>query len=265
MDHGSVFRRCGCRDQRTGRLLGASCPRLRSSRHGSWYFSAELPSPAGERRRVRRGGFATRTAAMAALDALTGPTREAVRGITTGEWLARWQASRVSLRASTSRGYAAHVRAYLVPHTWSPIPGRHPAGGAVARRRAGHVHRHHPRRGRARAPGQRDHAAPHPRHATLNAAVRAGLITANPGPVARTAQGCPPAPAGVDPGADRALAAGRSAACGRGMERRADRAVPAPGARPPAVRAVPPDRAARAAPRRGRRAAVPCQVNVSKS
>jgi hypothetical protein len=35
-----------------------------------------------------------------------------VQGLRVGEWLA----SRVSLRASTSRGYAAHVRGYLVPY-----------------------------------------------------------------------------------------------------------------------------------------------------
>ncbi len=28
MDSGSVFKRCGCRDQVTGGLLGAGCPRL---------------------------------------------------------------------------------------------------------------------------------------------------------------------------------------------------------------------------------------------
>ena len=65
MDHGPAYRRCGCRDEKTGRLLGARCPGLRSPVHGSWYFSAGLPSAAGQRRRVRRGGFATRAAAAA--------------------------------------------------------------------------------------------------------------------------------------------------------------------------------------------------------
>jgi hypothetical protein len=116
MDHGSVFRRCGCRDQVTRRLLGARCPKLGSARHGSWYFSAELPSPAGDRRRIRRGGFVTRAAAVAALEALLGTAPGLVQGLGTGEWLERWLASRVSLRASTSRGYAAHVRGYLVPY-----------------------------------------------------------------------------------------------------------------------------------------------------
>jgi hypothetical protein len=42
MDHGSVYRRCGCRDESTGRLLGARCRGLRSPRHGTWYYSADL-------------------------------------------------------------------------------------------------------------------------------------------------------------------------------------------------------------------------------
>ena len=80
MDHGSVYRRCGCRDEATGRLLGAGCPGLRSPGHGSWYFSADLPSAAGERRRVRRGGFTTQAAAVAALEALASPARARSRG-----------------------------------------------------------------------------------------------------------------------------------------------------------------------------------------
>jgi hypothetical protein len=43
MDRGSVYRRCGCRDKATGRLLGAGCPGLRSWEHGSWYFSGDPP------------------------------------------------------------------------------------------------------------------------------------------------------------------------------------------------------------------------------
>jgi hypothetical protein len=63
MDNGSVYRRCGCRDENTGRLRGARCPGVHDVKHGSWYFSADLPSAAGEAaagaaRRVRhpRGG-----------------------------------------------------------------------------------------------------------------------------------------------------------------------------------------------------------------
>src|SRR5262249_38118304 len=116
MDHGSVYRRCGCRDEVTGRLLGARCPGLGSPGHGSWYFTAELPSGTGQRRRVRRGGFATRAAAAAALEPLGSPAAGPEPGLSTGQWLGRWLASRVSLRASTARSYAAHIRVYLVPY-----------------------------------------------------------------------------------------------------------------------------------------------------
>jgi len=116
MDRGSVYRRCGCRDKATGRLLGARCPGLRSREHGSWYFSADLPSAAGDRHRARRGGFPTQDAAAAALEALASPPAGPEPGLSTREWLSRWLASRVSLRASTSRGYAAHMRSYLVPY-----------------------------------------------------------------------------------------------------------------------------------------------------
>src|SRR6266700_2266320 len=178
MDHGSVFRRCGCRDRATGRLLGARCPGLSSRRHGRWYFSVELPSAAGDRRRVRRGGFASRSAAVVALEALSGPTSAAAAGLRTGEWLERWLASRVSLRASTSRGYAAHVRGYLVPYLGgialaelSPadVQGMFTAiirGDAALGRPV------------SAATLRRIHAT---LRATLNAAVRAGLITSNPG------------------------------------------------------------------------------------
>jgi integrase len=178
MDHGSVFRRCGCRDQATGRLLGARCPRLSSRGHGKWYFSVDLPSPAGDRRRARRGGFASRAAAVVALEALASPAAGLGQGLRTGEWLERWLASRVSLRASTSRGYAAHVRGYLVPYL---------GGIALAELSPADVQgmfttiiRGDAALGRlvSAATLRRIHAT---LRAALNGAVRAGLISSNPG------------------------------------------------------------------------------------
>ena len=177
MDHGSVYRRCGCRDESTGKLLGRRCPGLRSPLHGRWYFSAELPSPSGERRRVRKGGFAAREAAVAALAAVVSPVA-AEPGLTTGEWLRRWVESRVSLRASTRRGYAAHVRGYLVPYL---------GGIPLAALKAGDVQAMFTAIARDEtALGHPVSAATlHRIHATLraalNGAVRAGLIASNPG------------------------------------------------------------------------------------
>jgi hypothetical protein len=116
LDRGSLYRRWGCRDKATGRLLGARCPGLRSRERGSWYFSADLPSATGDWHRARRGGFATQDAAAAALEPLASPAAGPEPGLSTREWLSRWLASRVSLRASTSRGYAAHMRSYLVSY-----------------------------------------------------------------------------------------------------------------------------------------------------
>jgi len=178
MGHGSVFRRCGCRDESTGRLLGARCPRLRSARHGSWYFSADLPSAVGQRRRVRRGGYLTRAAAANALEALAGPAAAVAPGMTTGQWLERWLASRVSLRASTSRSYAAHVRGYLVPHLGG-IPLVQLSAADVQQMFTAII------RGEAVAGHPVSPATLRRIHATLraalNAAVRAGLIGSNPG------------------------------------------------------------------------------------
>ncbi|MCW2932361.1 MAG: integrase family protein [Actinomycetia bacterium] len=178
MDHGSVYRRCGCRDENTGKLLGARCPGLPSPKHGSWYFNADLPSAAGERRRVRRGGFTTRAAAVAALEALASPAAAPEPRLSTGEWLGRWLASRVSLRPSTARSYAAHVRGYLIPYLGTTPLAALTAGDVQAMFTA--VIRDETVLGRpvSAATLHRIHAT---LRAALNGAVRARLIAVNPG------------------------------------------------------------------------------------
>jgi len=178
MDRGSVYRRCGCRDKTTGRLLGARCPGLRSREHGSWYFSADLPSAAGDRHRARRGGFATQDAASAALEALASPAAGPEPGLSTGEWLGRWLESRVSLCASTSRGYAAHLRSYLVPYLGGIPLAALTAGDVQAIFTAATRNEGALGRPASAATLHRIHAT---LRAALNGAVRAGLISVNPG------------------------------------------------------------------------------------
>ena len=252
MSQGSVFRRCGCRDQLTGRLRGAGCPELSSARHGSWYFSIDLPAAAGGRRRMRRGGFASRAAAAAVLEALRLPAPAAGRGLTTGQWLERWLASRLSLRASTKRGYAAHVRTYLL-RTWALT--RWPGLGRPTCRGCSPPSSRTAQRWAAVEPG---HVAADRRDGTRGAE-RSGPGRADrleSWPLGGTAAGGPAAAAGLDAGPDPAVGAGGLAPGGGGVDPGADRRVLASGQGPPAVRAVPPGRAARAAPRRGVRAAV---------
>jgi hypothetical protein len=72
---GCVYRRCGCVNPATGRQYGQDCPRLAvGGRHGSWYVRLELPGGLdGHRRRIRRGGYPSRKAAVAVLARLRAP------------------------------------------------------------------------------------------------------------------------------------------------------------------------------------------------
>ena len=113
-----IVKRCGCRDQRTGRQTGRSCPLLARPGHGSWYLTVDLPAgPEGQRRRVRVGGYRTRAAAQAALGRLRAPSGAARVGAgwTTGQWLETWLAGRFSLRPSTRHAYQQHLDCYLIP------------------------------------------------------------------------------------------------------------------------------------------------------
>jgi hypothetical protein len=118
MAAGNVYALCGCRDQATGRRLGTRCPRRGDTGHGSWYVTVPLPpGPAGQRHRLRRGGFPDYASARAALARIAVPGREGPGAaiVTTGQWLRYWLASRVTPRYSTIRGYTSHVRLYLEP------------------------------------------------------------------------------------------------------------------------------------------------------
>jgi integrase len=116
---GSTFKRCGCVDA-AGKPLGASCPRLRGKNHGTWYFQAELVAgQGGARRRKRKGGFATRREAQAALvdllDRVQKRTHVDAGRQSVGEYLDLWMAGKVGLRSSTRRSYEEHLRLYLKP------------------------------------------------------------------------------------------------------------------------------------------------------
>jgi hypothetical protein len=93
---GSVYKRCGCRDGGSGRQLGRHCPILAKRGHGSWYFSASR----GYGRPLRRGGYATRDLARAALGSL-----RRTRPLTVRDWLDHWLAARSKLRANTRKNY----------------------------------------------------------------------------------------------------------------------------------------------------------------
>lgn len=116
---GRIYRRCGCRDRATRAVRGTGCPLLTDPGHGSWYYAIDLPRTADgrARHRMRRGGFATEEAALAALVEQRRPEAraDAPATISTGSWLRAWLASRDTLAPLTQRGYTEHVTCYLEP------------------------------------------------------------------------------------------------------------------------------------------------------
>ncbi|MHA7956381.1 tyrosine-type recombinase/integrase [Streptomyces sp. L500] len=131
----SYRRRCACKGPKLApdgtplvkddgtpqtRQLGAQCPDLQKKNHGRWYFQIELePDAAGERQRVRRGGFRTKTKAEEEAERVW---KDAQQGVdvqsdeTVAEYLTRWIESKRALARTTAEGYQEHIDLYLIPH-----------------------------------------------------------------------------------------------------------------------------------------------------
>jgi hypothetical protein len=177
--NGGVYKRCGCRDPRSGRLLGTCCPALAERGHGSWYFDCAVAGLQGRRQRIRRGGYPTRREALAVRDGLLRPGLDgrSNQAWTVTRWLRFWLTSRTSIRPSTLRSYQHHVDAHLIPHLgrlqMDELTGRHVAAmfRALAAADTG--------RGRPPTPGTL-HRIRATLRAALNAAVRDGLRPDNP-------------------------------------------------------------------------------------
>jgi len=178
--HDGVFKRCGCRNPKTGRRCGARCPQLGMRGHGAWYFRLEVPRGRdGKRRQLRRGGFPSRHAAWQAREFLLHPTglNRNSDVVTVGQWLRLWLDNHQCLATSTLRSYSLHIRRYLHPglgrlplHTlntdqiqavFTAIIRRHAAWGTPL----------------SPATLRRIQAT---LRAALNAAVRRGFLTTNP-------------------------------------------------------------------------------------
>jgi integrase len=117
---GATFKRCGCKDAVTGRPLDRKCPKLKSSKHGSWFYVVELsPGQDGKRRQQRRGGFTSQRAAEDALSTvvskLTGGTFVNTGRLSVAQYLDEWLAGKAKLRPSTRTSYRQHIDLYLKP------------------------------------------------------------------------------------------------------------------------------------------------------
>ena len=86
-----------------------------------WYFVVDLPGADGQRRQVKRRGFATAKDAQAALDKLRVNAREGTHvdrsDITVGEYLTEWIArlTDAELSDKTKDGYASDLRLHVIP------------------------------------------------------------------------------------------------------------------------------------------------------
>jgi integrase len=113
---GATFKRCGCSPVTDAEGRRVACRK----RHGTWWYSHDLPPGAdGSRRRTRTGGFPTQKAAAEAMQEsmsafARGDRIEPVR-MTVAEFFEQWVASKGTLRSSTRRSYEEHIRLYFKP------------------------------------------------------------------------------------------------------------------------------------------------------
>jgi integrase len=110
-----VFRRCRkCGRQVTGR----SCPKCGASRRIGWAFTVDVAPPGADRDQRVRSGFATKAAAVAALNelqmAIATATYVEPSRITLAEYLARWWAAG-SWEANTRWDYEVAIRLHIGP------------------------------------------------------------------------------------------------------------------------------------------------------
>jgi integrase len=185
---GSVYKRCQCRDDHGRRIKG--CRKA----HGSWGYTIDAgrdPETA-RRRQVSRSGFSTRdlaeqamTKEMSALDAGVWADD---RALTVEAWLEQWLTETAARGVSpkTLANYRGHVRDVWVPRLGAlrlrdlrrahiEVVVGELAQPVAGERRPGNVGRRVARRSAATIDGYR-----RTMRAALSAAVRRGLISANP-------------------------------------------------------------------------------------
>jgi len=117
---GSTFKRCGCRDPKTGRQLGSRCPKLGRRTHGKWWIRYEAPGLRNGRRiRPTLGPFATEREAQAALasvlERINRGTYVELDRQSFGDYLEQWLSGKVKLKAGTRLSYETHIKLYLKP------------------------------------------------------------------------------------------------------------------------------------------------------
>ncbi|MCT2587917.1 site-specific integrase [Actinophytocola gossypii] len=115
---GRVYRRCACRDD-SGDQLGPHCPKLDNRSHGRWSYAVDLAPVEGKRKTRRRGGFATKQEARAALAKIleyehTGLVIDDRQ--TVGDYLTDWMRTKtLTLKPTTIANYQRYIAQDLLP------------------------------------------------------------------------------------------------------------------------------------------------------
>src|SRR5680860_1876732 len=195
MRQGLTFKRCT--DGKCGaRVPDKRCPKCGGSSY-SWYFMVDVAPVGAPRRQRKKGGFATKAEALAAMALLQGsifdgthvaPHRQTVGGYLTG-WLA---GMRGEYRPGTHDAARLHIEVYIVPRIGDvPLQSLSAAGCKALYAELGES-------GRVRGGGGLGRKTVHNVHRTLsralNDAVADQLIPRNPAAKAHKAPESPEQP-----------------------------------------------------------------------
>lgn len=118
---GSVYKRCGCRDPKSGKHLHGKCPRLKQKNHGGWWVRYDAPpSLTGKRRQPMLGPFHTKDQAEAELAKIllsigAGAHVDVDRSLTVAVDFDRWLDGQVTLKDSTRREHESIGGLYIKP------------------------------------------------------------------------------------------------------------------------------------------------------
>ncbi|GAA2845431.1 site-specific integrase [Actinoplanes cyaneus] len=174
-----IFKKCGCTDNTTGRRCAERCPRLPEPGHGSWYFACSTHDLLGNVERIRRGGYPSEEAAQQARDALLAISLEERTGQnwTVTRWLRYWLTTRTRIRPTTRAHYTHDIDRFLIPTighlTLAELNPRQLTAAFAAIGKSTNRH------GRPNTVCTLQHVHTTLR-AALNAALRDGVILANP-------------------------------------------------------------------------------------
>jgi integrase len=119
MRRGSVFRRCGACGKKVTTDERRRCPHC-GAETITWTYEVDLAPPGAPRRRQRKGGFATKKAALTALNDVLSKLAEGscvpASRLTVGEYLDEWlQTVRSGMRPGSFDASTIHVNAYIKP------------------------------------------------------------------------------------------------------------------------------------------------------